>query len=72
MRITVLDAATLGDDLSMSLLEEFGEVTVYQSTSAEEVADHIRGAEVLILNKVKLNDTNLCYAENLQLICIAA
>ena len=72
MRITVLDAATLGDDLSMALLEEIGEVTVYQNTSADKAADHIRGAEVVVLNKVRLDASNLCYANDLRLICIAA
>ncbi|MBR2927235.1 MAG: hydroxyacid dehydrogenase [Clostridia bacterium] len=72
MRITVLDAATLGDDISMDIFSQFGEVTVLQSTSQEEVADHVKGAEVLLLNKVKLNRANLAKASDLRLICVAA
>ncbi len=72
MRITVLDAATLGADISMSIFEEFGEVTVYQNTSPSEVEEHVRGAEVLLLNKVKLNAENLKDASSLRLICVAA
>ena len=72
MRITVLDAATLGEDLSMACFEALGEVTVYQHTAPEEVCEHIKGAEVLILNKVKLNRQNLADSDCLRLICISA
>ncbi len=72
MRITVLDAATLGDDLSMDVFSPFGEVTVYDNTLPHEVAAHATGAEVLLLNKVKLNRENLKDAMDLKLICVAA
>ena len=72
MRITVLDAATLGEDLSMACFEALGELTVYQSTAPDEVCEHIKGAEVLILNKVKLNRQNLAGSDCLRLICISA
>ncbi len=72
MRITVLDATTLGADLSMSVFEAFGDVTVYQSTTPDTVAEHVGDAEVLVLNKVKLNSSNLKNAASLRLICVAA
>lgn len=72
MRITLLDAATLGKDLTPDLFREFGEVTVYENSLADEVADHIGDAEVVIINKVKLNESNLHGANALRLICIAA
>ena len=72
MKITVLDAATLGADISMDLFLELGELTVYDNTAPEQVEDHIRGAEVLVLNKVKLNASNLSNCPTLRLICIAA
>ena len=72
MKITVLDVDTLGDDLDLSVLDKLGEVTVYPLTLQEEVIDRIQDAEVLILNKVKLNSNNLPYAKNLKLICITA
>ena len=72
MRITVLDAATLGEDLSMEGFSELGELTVYGNTAPDEVREHVRGAEVLILNKVKLNRENLADCDRLRLICISA
>jgi len=72
MKIAVLDAATLGDDLSLSPLEEVGECDIYSSTPPEKVAERLVDAEVTVINKVKLSGTNLCGAKKLRLICIAA
>ena len=72
MKISILDAATLGEDLSLSLFEQYGEVTVYASTTPEQVEARLADAEAVILNKIKLNPTNLKNAKNLKLICITA
>ncbi len=72
MKITVLDADTLGRDLSLEPLKAVGEVTVYNYSTPDEVVERITDCEVVIINKIKLNGTNLPYAKNLKLICIAA
>lgn len=72
MKISVLDIDTLGDDLDLSVVEELGEVTIYPLTLQSEVEERITDAEVLIINKVKLNSQNLPCAKNLKLICITA
>lgn len=72
MKISVLDIKTLGDDLDFSGIQALGDVTVYDLTHQDEVIERIRDAEVLILNKVKLNKENLPYAKRLKLICITA
>lgn len=71
MRIVVLDAATLGDDLSLSPLDEVGDVTVWQTTAPEETAARVREADVVILNKIRLNESNLS-GSRVRLICVAA
>lgn len=72
MKITVLDADTLGKDLSLEPLKSVGEVTVYNYSTPDEVKERIADCEVVIINKIKLNESNLSYAKNLKLICIAA
>ena len=72
MNITLLDAATLGEDLSYDIFKPFGSVTVYQSTTQAEFEAHAADADVLVINKFKLNAQNLPLAKNLRLICIAA
>lgn len=75
MQITFLDAATLGEDLSDQIVKIFsalGTVTVYESTTPETFTEHASGADVLVLNKYKLNCENLPLAESLKLICVSA
>ena len=72
MKITVLDSATLGEDLDLSPLSDVGQTEVYKNTSPDEVADRIKHSDVVVINKIKLNESNLSKAENLKLICIAA
>lgn len=72
MKIVFLDAATIGDDLTYEIFEEIGEVVVYPTTNEEEFEAHVDGADVVVINKLKLNGTNLPKAKQLKLICLAA
>ena len=72
MKIVVLDAATLGADLDLSPLFACGEVSVFENTGAGEVARRVDGADVVVLNKVKMNADTLAGARLPALICVAA
>lgn len=72
MKITVLDADTLGKDLSLDPLKKLGDVTIYNYSKPDEVSERLRNTEVVLINKIKLNEKNLCDAKNLKLICVAA
>ena len=72
MKIVVLDAATLGEDLDLSPLTSRHACTVYQNSTPDEVKERIVGAEVIVINKIRLGRENLPAARALKLICIAA
>lgn len=72
MKISFLDAKTLGDDVTFDLFSEIGETVLYPGTMPFEVEDHIADSDVVIVNKIKLNESNLKNARNLKLICLAA
>lgn len=72
MKITLLDAGTLGNDMNFDLFSKFGETVVFENTSDYEVISHIDDSDVIIVNKIKLNKNNLSNAKNLKLICVAA
>ncbi len=72
MNIVILDAKTLGDDLDISALNKFGEVTTYQTTTPEETLNRIKTTEVIITNKVVITAQMMEESPNLKLICISA
>jgi len=73
MKICILDGSTLNPgDLSWSSLEEFGELYIYDRTSANKIIDRAQDADILIVNKVKLDKSLLQQMPNLRLICISA
>lgn len=69
MNIVVLDYDAMGNDLSLSVLEEFGNVTLMRATTPENVAEHVRDAEIIVVNKVKITREVLECAPGLKLIC---
>jgi len=72
MKIVILDAKTLGSDLDLSILDTFGEVISYPTTSADETLERILIADIIITNKVVLSANIMSQAPRLKLICIAA
>lgn len=72
MKLCILDAVTLGSDIDISVFEKFGQVSVYEATRPEEVVERISDQDVIITNKVLLNESNLSLAPNIKLICITA
>ena len=72
MKIAVLDRATLGEDLDLSALAEFGTLSVYQTTSADEMPSRVADADILVVNKIKCKPETLAEAKALRLICVFA
>jgi glycerate dehydrogenase len=72
MKICILDTKSIGLDLDYSIFEKFGEVDQQLLTKPEEVAERIRNCNVIITNKIVLNESNLKDAGELKLICITA
>jgi len=72
VKICILDAKTLGDDLEFSELDQLGSLYVYPVTPPEKVVERIKGCDAVITNKVVLNAGNLASAPTVRLICVAA
>ena len=74
MKIVSLDGQALNPgDLSWKCFEEFGEITVYPRTAtADEVIERLRGADIVLLNKVPLTDEIMAACPDLKLICVLA
>lgn len=72
MNIVFLDIKTIGQVPNLQTLEQLGEFTGYQTTNPDQTADRIKEADIVITNKVVLNDELIREADKLKLICVAA
>ena len=72
MKITFLDAATLGSDVSLDPIARLGELVCWQTSSPEEALARVSDCDVLIVNKVRVTPQLIDAGANLRLICEAA
>ncbi len=72
MKIAFLDAATVGEDLDLSIFKNYGEFHAYQNTDSSEFESRTQDCDALILNKLKMGAHNLPACKKLKLICVTA
>lgn len=72
MKIVFLDASTLGDDIDYTQFQQIGEVVRYPFTSSAEAPDRVTDADVLVVNKVLVNEQTVSAAAKLKLVCVTA
>lgn len=72
MKIVMLERDSLGTDVDMEKLKKFGDFTEYASSNEENTPERIKDADIIIVNKVKLNEQTLKEAKQVKLICVTA
>ncbi len=73
MNIVVLDTATVADeDVKLDFLSRYGQVTAYYMSSQEEVPHRIQDADLVLINKVHLGETEMDAAPKLKYIGLFA
>ena len=72
MKLVVLERNSVGTDIDMGCLEKFGEVVCYPNTVADNTAERVQDADIVIVNKVPMNESTLKNAPNVKLICLFA
>lgn len=72
MKLVILERDSAGTDIDVSCFEQFGTVACYANTTAAQVAERIKDADIIISNKVPMNQSTLADAPNVKLICLLA
>ncbi len=72
MKIVFLDAKSIGEDIDLSGFDRIGEVVKYDFSSPEEARERTKDADVIILNKVVIDEKSIGEAEHLKLVCVTA
>jgi glycerate dehydrogenase len=71
LKLVILDRATLGFDVDVSIFEKFGEVISYDVTKANETLERVKDADIVITNKVVINKEHMDNSK-MKLVCITA
>lgn len=69
MKIVVTERNSVGVDISIDGITSLGEAVTYEHTVGDQVIDRIKDAEIIVANKVPLNEHTLKDAPNVKLIC---
>lgn len=72
MNIVVLESEAVGKDISWEGLKEFGNLTLYGVTEPNQIAERIKDADIVVLNKCVMNESNLKDARKVKILCEAA
>lgn len=72
MKIVFLDAKTIGEDIDLSGFDALGDVVKYGFSTSEEARERSKDADVLVLNKVQINEQTIGEAKHLKLVCVTA
>ncbi len=69
MKIVVLDRTSVGEDVSVEAMRQYGDVVFYNSTPDDRVAERVADADIVVANKNPINETSLRSAKKVKLIC---
>ena len=72
MKIVILEAESLGEDMKLDRFFEIGEVAIYGKTTLEELPGRIAEADAVIVNKLPMNEETLKDAQYLKYIGLTA
>lgn len=72
MKIVFLETACLGNGINYDMFSQIGEVEKYDYTPLDKLSERIADADIIVLNKIPMNESTLAGAKNLKLICITA
>ncbi|MCR5666708.1 MAG: D-2-hydroxyacid dehydrogenase [Eubacterium sp.] len=72
MEIVFLERNSVGEDVDLSAYDSLGEVKQYSLSKPEEIGDKIDNADVIVVNKMPMNEKTLDRAKQVKLICVTA
>ena len=70
--LVFLDAKTVGRDLDLMKFNNLANVKIYDFSDPNEVPERISDADIVVVNKVPMNESTLANSSKLKLICVTA
>lgn len=72
MKIVALELKNIGDDIDISGFDKYGEFVKYQLTTKEQICERAKDAEVIIINKLPINESTISELDKLKMVMVTA
>ncbi len=72
MKIVFLETETLGEDIDLSMFSKLGNVELYSHSDIKRNSERIIDADILVVNKIPINEQLLKNAKKIKLIAASA
>jgi len=68
MNIVILERNSVGADVDVSCFEKLGNVTYYNTTAPSQIAERVKDADIVLINKSPINEATIGEAKNIKMV----
>ena len=72
MKIVALEIMNIGDDIDTTRFKDFGEFISYDLSKPEQIKERGKDADILMINKLPINEETIGELDNLKMVLITA
>ena len=72
MKIVFLDRKSIGEDIDLTEYNKFGQVVIYDYSTDDQIPERVNDADIIVCNKMPINEQTVGKAKNLKLVCVTA
>ncbi len=72
MKIVFLDRKSIGEDIDLAEYNKLGQVVIYDYSTDEQIPERVNDADIIVCNKMPINEQSVGKAKNLKLVCVTA
>ena len=72
MKIVFLDRKSIGEDIDLTEYNKFGQVVIYDYSTDDQIPERVNDADIIVCNKMPINEHTVGKAKNLKLVCVTA
>lgn len=72
MKIVALEIKNIGEDVCVDQFKEFGEFKTYLNSTPDQMEERCEGADVIIVNKLPVNEKTIGNIDTLKIVLITA
>ena len=72
MKVVALEIKNIGEDINVEKFKDFGEFVTYYTSTPDQIAERCEDADVIIVNKLPINEKTVGTLKNLKVVLITA